>query len=58
MTTNQEKASIMVPMTPAQARLAVPALRHAGREIHDRDENGRQLIDLADRIEREMDGGV
>lgn len=51
---NNEKASIMVPMTPAQARLAVPALRHAGREIHDKDENGLQLIDLADQIEKKL----
>ncbi len=56
MTTNHEQASIMVPMTPMQARLAVSALRHAGREIHDKDENGLQLIDLADQIEKRLGG--
>ncbi len=42
-----DQRTIMVPMTIAQARDAVPALNHAGREIHDQDERGRALIALS-----------
>lgn len=50
----QEDAVIMVAMTIRQARLAVPALRHAGREIHDKDDDGMALIALSNIIETKL----
>ena len=41
-------------MTIRQARLAVPALRHAGREIHDKDDDGMALIALSNIIETKL----
>lgn len=53
-----DQRTIMVPMTIAQARDAVPALNHAGREIHDQDERGRALIALSRTIEGMLPTGA
>ncbi len=47
-------AIILVAMTMKQARAAVPALRHVGRKIHDRDDTGRSLIELSRQIEGQI----
>ena len=43
--------TLMVPISMAQAALALHALRLVGRQIHDGDEKGRELFALADTIE-------
>lgn len=41
------KATILVPMTPEEAELAVEALRHVGREIFEGSPKGERLQDAS-----------
>lgn len=50
-------AAVTVTMTARQARLAIRALRHVGREIHDQDDDGMVLIALSEEIEAKLNTG-
>jgi hypothetical protein len=50
------KATVLVPLTPEEAELAVEALRHVGREIFEDSPKGERLQDASTAVAQALAG--